>query len=406
MKSSILDRENGLLIANTVDHAIVFQIRHVFPAEKTDIIRKMDSEPNILDALRRGDVRLPPFLFELAGIEPAAASPRRLLRPDAYVDGRWSERTIRFAAELRAQATPKVFRDAIEQLREYAAAREMRPLLVTTYLAPDRLAELEAKGVSGVDLCGNGVVVIPGEVLVFRTGNPNKYPAGRIIRNVYQGASSLVARVFLLRPSFGSVQEVRDEVAKCGGSVSLGTVSKVLKVLEDDLVIRRDGRATELIQPDELLDRLAKAFRPPSVTARKKYQWTGDRSPWSRVFGQNARRLRESGERLVKTGASSVDEYAIALRERMQSYYCTAIEAIEQPLKDELRESSHFPDLELIETRDPTVYFDTQPATQVPAASPVQAWLELQAGDKRQSEAAKIIRQRILSELQTERRLG
>ena len=58
---------------------------------------------------------------------------------------------------------------------------------------------LEREGVSGLDLCGNGVVTVPGEWLVYRTGKPNLYPQSFPIKNVFRGASSLVARVFLLR---------------------------------------------------------------------------------------------------------------------------------------------------------------------------------------------------------------
>ncbi|MEQ9616827.1 MAG: hypothetical protein RLN60_02200 [Phycisphaerales bacterium] len=352
----------------------------------------MMREPDILRALRAGEVELPPLAIQLVGIEPQSEANGRVARPDAYVDIGWRDRTYRFVAEIKVQATPKTFRDAIEQVRAYSEASEMRPLLVTTYLAPERLKELESKGVSGVDLNGNGVVVIPGELLVVRTGNPNQYPAGRSIRNIYQGASSLVARVFLSRPRFESVQEVLDEVTRRGGRVALSTVSKVLKVLEEDLVIRREGRTSELLQADELLDRLADGYRPPRISARKKYRWVDSSS-------NPLESLRDWNRRLVLTGAASVDQYAVMPREKTVQCYCTAIEPIEQELSGRLEESPRFPDLELVETRDPTVYFDNRSMDTVSAASPLQSWLELRAGDKRQSDAAETVRTRILEEL-------
>ncbi len=351
-------------------------------------------ESDILNALRSGDIVLPPLDIRLAGVEPQFETTGRSDRPDAYVDIGWEERTYRFVAELKVQATPKTFRDAIEQVCSYADASEMRPLLVTTYLAPERLEKLEARGVSGVDLSGNGVVVIPGEVLVFRTGNPNQFPAGRTIRNVYQGASSLVARVFLLRPSYQGVQEVMDEIGQRGGRVSLSTVSKVLKVLEEDLVIRRAGRASELLQPDVLLERLSDGYKPPRVSARKKYRWTDGADSLKESLGEWSRRL-------VMTGAASVDQYAVMPREKAVQCYCTSIEPIEQRFQGQLEESPRFPDLELVETRDPTVYFDNRPVNGIDAASPLQSWLELQAGDKRQSDASETVRRRILDELQS-----
>lgn len=347
---------------------------------------------DILDALRDGHVELPPLRIRLVGVEPQLKTGGRTRRPDAYVDVMWEDRVFRFVAELQVQASPKTLQDVIERLRSYAEASEMRPMLVAPYLHRDRLEELESRGVSGVDLSGNGVIVAPGELLVFRTGNPNRYPAGRKIRNVYQGASSLVARVFLARSKYDSVQEVMDEVTRRGGQVSLSTVSKVLKVLEEDLVIRRGGRGSELLQPDELLDRLADAYRPPRISARKKYRWVDEP-------GELVNRLGESGQRLVLTGEASVNRYAVMPREKTLQCYCTSIEPIEHRLRGRLEESPRFPDLELIETRDPTVYFDTRSDTGVAAASPTQSWLELQGGDKRQSDAASNVRTRILDEL-------
>ena len=294
---------------------------------------------------------------------------------------------------FKAQTTPKSFVGTIAQVRECAEVARRFPLVVSLYLSPERLQELEAKGVSGVDLCGNGVVTIPGELLVVRTGKPNRFPASRGVANIYQGATSLVARVFLTRPSYDSVQEVMDGVTGRGGQVSLGTVSKALKSLEEYLIIRRKGRTSTLLQPVELLDRLAAAFRPPRVSARKTYRWNG---PSTELLV----RLRDYNGELVLTGAASVEQYGVMPREKAIQCYCPDIETIEQGLGSELEESLRFPDLELIETHDPTVFFDSRDRGSVSASSPVQCWLELQAGDKRQRDAAAGVRERILTELE------
>jgi hypothetical protein len=356
-------------------------------------------ETDILGALRAGNVALPPLRIQLVGVEPRTDVVGGPHRPDAYVDVQWEARTARFVVELRGQATPKVFRDAVEQVRAYASASEMLPMVVVPYLSPDRLGDLESRGVSGLDLCGNGVVVVPGELFVLRTGNSNQYPAGRRIRNVYTGASSLVARVFLVRPAYDSVQSVMDEIVQRGGAVALSTVSKVLKMLDEDLVIRRAGRTSELLQADELLDRLADAYKPPAIRARRKYRWTGDR-------GDILATLRQSNGQVVLTGAGSVDRYAVMPRETTMQCYCRSIAELENKLKGQLEESPRFPDLDLIETDDPSVYFDSRMNSLtsqldggIAIASPTQCWLELQAGDKRQQDAAVQVRGRIVDEL-------
>jgi hypothetical protein len=51
----------------------------------------------------------------------------------------------------------------------------------------------------------------------------------------------------------------------------------VLQVLEEDLVVRREGRCRELLRVDELFRRLAENFRKPKSSAQQKFKWTGDR---------------------------------------------------------------------------------------------------------------------------------
>jgi hypothetical protein len=356
------------------------------------MIPKMIRQSDILDALRDGKLELPPLRLRFAKAPPADDDHVRKPRPDAHVDVMWEDRVFRFVAEVRVQATPRTFRNAVELARTFADESGLQPMLLTSFLSPDRLEALQSRGVSGVDLCGNGVVIVPGDVLVLRTGHPNRYPADRTIRNIYQGASSLVARVFLVCPSFDSVQDVMDEVGRRGGQVSLSTVSKVLKVLEEDLVIGRDGRKSTLLQPAELLDRLANAYRPPVIAARGQYRWIAD--PDDLLPG-----LTDAADRLVLTGAASVERYAVMPGEKTVRCYCASIESIERMFAGRIEESSRFPDLELIETRDPTVFFDHRQTGGLATASPTQSWLELQAGDKRQRDAASTVLNRLLLEL-------
>jgi len=349
-------------------------------------------ETEIVGQLRAGSVELPPLTLRLVGIEPIAVRETAFSQPDAYVEIEWGDRSQLFAAEILARATPKTFRGALEQIRLVATSREMLPLIVMPYLTPDRLRLLEEIGVSGVDLSGNGVVVVAGRWAVVRSGSPNRYPASRKIRNVYRGTSSLVARAFLLRTSYTQVQDVLQEVAERGAGVAISTVSKVLRVLEDDLIIGREGSRSWLLQADELLERLATNFRAPRVTARKRYRWAGSTEELQDRLGK-----QRGG--LVATGAASGDRYSVMPRESALQCYCTEIKQVEQAIGSGLEESDRFPDLELLETDDPTVYFDIRATDSIAYASPVQAWLELQAGDKRQREAAEVVRRVIMDEV-------
>ncbi|MGE3966469.1 MAG: hypothetical protein AB7I09_20405 [Planctomycetota bacterium] len=347
----------------------------------------MTTELEILDAIRGGALSLSPLASELAGVAPQSQG-----APDAYVDVRWNGHTFRVVAELRAKTTPKSFRDAVERVRRVAPASERLPMVISPYLSPERLAELETQAVSGLDLCGNGLVIVPNQLLVLRTGSANQHRTGRKIRNVYQGVSSLVARVFLVKPTYSTVQAVLDEVSARGGSVSIATVSKVLKVLDEDLIIAREGRASVLLQGDKLLNQLEASYRPPRDRVSRKYRWNGPQEDLLSGLVRNS-----SGA--VLTGAASVERYAVMPRERLIQCYCRSIDVLERALGDRLEESARFPDLELIATPEATVFFDSRANGVVPVSSPIQCWLELRAGDKRQRDAAVQVRERIFSEL-------
>jgi len=62
--------------------------------------------------------------------------------------------------------------------------------------------------------------------------------------------------------------------------------------------------------------------------------------------------------------------------------------------------SDRFPNLELVETEDETVYFDGRKEGNSWWASSVQVYLELMAGDKRDRETAEQVKSLILMNLQ------
>ena len=180
----------------------------------------------------------------------------------------WENKRRKFVVEFKGQSAPSYLASAIEQVRAYSAARpELLPLVIVPYLGPRSLERIIAAGVSGMDLCGNGVINVPGEWFVFRTGEKNRFPSSLPIKNIYRGASSIVARVFLLRPNYKSVGDVRDEVLKRKADVSLSTVSKVLKALQEDLIISRNDEI-RLLQPERLLEQLESNYRRPRTKPR------------------------------------------------------------------------------------------------------------------------------------------
>jgi hypothetical protein len=104
----------------------------------------------------------------------------------------------------------------------------------------------------------------------------------------------------------------------------------------------------------------------------------------------------EAAEKATFTGSSSAGQYAVMAREPIQSLYWSNLESLLKRLGPDLEETSRFPNIELLETDDDFVYFDARDDL---AASPVQTYLELMQGDKREQETAEQLRKAILQPL-------
>jgi hypothetical protein len=193
-----------------------------------------------------------------------------------------------------------------------------------------------------------------------------------------------------------------DEVTTRGGEVTLSTVSKVCSSLEDDLIIerKRQGRTTRLrlLQAEKLLSCLADNYETPI----SQQEFIGKCSLNQEMLEALLRDWSQQTEgRIVLTGTSSSGRYATMAREPIRRYYCTDQTGILERLGESVSETDRFPNFQLSETADPTVYFDIRNDID---SSPIQAFVELNAGDKRERETAEQIRQRLLQDVARYRR--
>lgn len=370
------------------------------------------TEQTVLSDLTRHG--FPPFTLNVKAVEQPIQGQRRY-RPDAELELEWDGRSRRFVVECKASATPKQVDLALMQLREYtreygeASGKNGQqnlpkrfPMLVAPYLSPATLDRLAREGMSGIDLSGNGVVTVPGEWLVMRAGNENQYPSSAPIKNIYRGRSSLVCRALLLRseyPSVGAVVQVLRSDSGGDTGVTQATVSKVLKTLEEELLVTRvvtrsggkRGTSIYLAQPGELLDRLVRNYEAPKPThvLRGALAQESDATPVA-VIAAAAERAD------VRYAVDLVASYApFPGAEEIPIY----VESV-APILDSgvFRENDRFATLRLIETADATAYFDTRVIGGTSRVSPIQVYLELANGTKREREISDMIRARIVNE--------
>jgi hypothetical protein len=244
----------------------------IFLNRKMKRIRKIPTEREMIEQLRMGRVSLPPLSFRLLKGELQVEGN---LRFDALAEASWGRNIAKFAVECKALSTPKAFRDGLNLLKTSSLPKDYRPLLFVPFLSERQLQELEQEKISGIDLCGNGVVVVPETFAVFRNGEKNRFTSSAPIKNIYRKNSSMVGRVFLLRSGYETVQDVCAEINQRNllvkrwdkKSMSLSTVSKALKTLQEDLIIARED-TIRLLQPDKLLQKLSENFTPPNIKER------------------------------------------------------------------------------------------------------------------------------------------
>jgi hypothetical protein len=138
-------------------------------------------------------------------------------------------------------------------------------------------------GIDFLDLAGNISINVPGKFVLQRTGLRNKDSAQSTEAprevNVFSGRFSRILRVLLQKPREWTLSEIARELKKesreniiISGmandsdsaitfSVSLGSISKALRMLEDQLWIRRRGSSVLVSEPKRLLLAWAAKYR-------------------------------------------------------------------------------------------------------------------------------------------------
>lgn len=236
---------------------VVFPKHMDFPSENTTENKKPPTAYELRGMLERGEVKLPSVQITLY----QDAMPL----PDHQIDGRlkvqWGGRDAVFAFEYKATNTPRMLETAVIQANLHAHHTGFLPLVILPYLSEAALTTLDRSGTSGIDLCGNGLLIAE-NFRFWRSGQPNHYKDSRPIRNPFYGDSSIFARCFLLRDSFSSLSDLGQFAQDCTfdaypalrqTALTQGTASKVVQSLVDELTVRKVNGGLELHDRRRLL---------------------------------------------------------------------------------------------------------------------------------------------------------
>ncbi len=345
------------------------------------------SESVLLSRIQTGAKLLQSLLISSCSFEVARGG----CKADAFIEVVWPEspEIFKFVVEIKSRSSAQSISQAISMVRRVVGKDEY-PLIMVPYLSPERLTDLEEARVSGIDLCGNGVVVVPGKVYVFCTGYPNRFRDIRPLISPYRGRSAMVARTFLRQPFVRSLTELDSMLREAGIVLSLSQVSKAVSALVDDMILRKTDSTIKLIDAESLIDRLTTSWRKPLIYQRRALRLTAAQDAISCLSN-------DPSLRWVVAGESSAMRY---LAFSQGGPLCIAVSSLYSAVKllgGEPESVLNFADIELIETDNDGVFFDFEVDEQGRRwSSKIQTLLELSSGDPRQKEAARELRAQIL----------
>ncbi len=220
---------------------------------------------------------------------------------DAQFDLRFGDMNVKVYVEAKTNCTPKQVEQIAPWLSRMKAVRKDAAFaLLCPSLSPRSQILCIDNGVDFIDLAGNLSINIPGKLLIQRTGQkaPERITAS-FSRNPFSGKSSRILRVLLQRPRqwtlTGILQELGSETNRnpwAGPTyqtsisevsnpsesrffpgfrakffeVSAGFASRVLRSLEEELLIVRNDSAVSAPEPRRLLTRWAEEYK-------KRFRW-------------------------------------------------------------------------------------------------------------------------------------
>ena len=176
-----------------------------------------------------------------------------------------------------------------------------------------------------------------------------------------------------------------------GADLSLAQASKTVHALQEELFVGKLGGAITLQDPERLLGKLGSQWRKPVIRARQGFRLPQDAGRWGDKLSADL------ALRWAVTGESSASRYALFSQGGPRRIAVSDVSRAAALLVAVPELVSNFADVELLETEEPGFFFQTETdQSGVRWASRLQTWLELQAGDARQREAAKDIHRQIL----------
>jgi hypothetical protein len=255
-------------------------------------------------------------------------------------------------------------------------------VLVVPYMTPAGAKAAADRGLNWIDLSGNAHLR-DDALYVWVQGRPNQFSARGRPSSAFAAKSSRVARALLLDPERWWVQK---ELA-AHTDLDPGHISRVVRRLDDDQLLERDGSRLRPRDPDLLLDAWADDYRFDRHDILAGHL-SGSGIELARDLDQ---RLLDAGVDHAFTGLPAAWAMEHFARFRLTSVYVagdprTVADAVG------LRRNERGANVQLIGPDDRGVFDGRRTFDDLPCVTPVQVYLDLGHLPERATEAAEQLR--------------
>lgn len=304
--------------------------------------------------------------------------------------------------EITPVSTPKNILEKSRQLADYVIEvnkPNIVPLLIAPYIGTKQAKILAGKGISWIDLSGNMSIRVSNQIYIERTGRRNRFPDTAPIKKIFQGTSSLVSRALLLKPEgFSSLYEVVDFINDRNAIITLSTVSKVLKSLEEELLINRSVTLISVVDQEKLLDRLTEGcINSTERNKRKTYRYATEDSK-KLFFGFYERKIDTD---YTACGFYAAQIKGLAVTDQI-TLFVKDIERVKEASRNnwiKITPDAEFGNLNITEAKDPGVWFNVPPLmyNRDAVVDDIELYLEMMVDTPRGPKIAEQLKQRILN---------
>jgi len=300
-------------------------------------------------------------------------------------------KTSHFAGVIKTRSVPQVVDGLVRDLLQKGKAlQNTHPLVILPYLSESVIQILEQNNVSGIDMNGNYYIVTD-SIVAIRLDKKNEYKDSAPIKNIFRGDTSMTSRFLLTEPRvYATVNEIFQGITKAGGTITLSTVSKSLRALSEQMILKKSTKEIRLLQPEKLLNLLVENYLPVSQNNARKIKLPSDRREAAQVVA------RYLGSDWMWSGETSADQYAVTTPPSQCVMYAKPQEGLFDLI--DTFEDNRFYNTTVIPVEESSLFFGTEKNY----ASPLQSYLELMQLDKREREIADDIRKMILGKFSYE----